>query len=102
MCSHPCRELLGVPSLHEDRPRARKLADQAFPAADAGNDASARHTLHHVLAVPGHEVAVVDDVLFAFHKLRFSFVSGAACGGEEDKRKQTYVFANNGAETRQP
>ena len=78
MCSHPCREFLGVPSLHKHRPRARKLADQAFATADAGNDASARHTLHHVLAVPGHEVAVVDDVLFAFHELRFSFVSGAA------------------------
>ena len=70
MRSHPCCEFPGIPSLHEYRPRARELADQAFATADAGNDASARHTLHHVLAVPGHEMAVVDNVLFAFHELR--------------------------------
>ena len=70
MCPHPYRELSRIPSLHEDRPRAGKLADQAFSTADAGNDASARHALHHVLAVPGYEMAVVDDVLFAFDELR--------------------------------
>lgn len=70
MCSHPCRKLLGVPSLHEHRPRAGKLADQAFSTTDARDDASARYTLHDVFAVPGYEMAVVDDVFFAFHKLR--------------------------------
>lgn len=72
MCSHPSCELLRIPRLHEHRPGPRKLAHQAFSTADARDDASARHALHHIFAVPGHEVPVVDDVFLAFDKLSFS------------------------------
>lgn len=71
MCSHPSCEFLRISRLHEYGPRARKLAHQAFSAADARDDAPARHALHHVLAVPGYEMAVVDDVFLAFDELSF-------------------------------
>ena len=71
MCTHPSREFLRIPRLHEHRPRPRKLADHAFATADAGDDAPTRHALHHILTVPGYEMAVVDDVFLAFDELHF-------------------------------
>ena len=55
-----------IPRLHEDRPRTGELAHQPFARADAGDDTPARHALQDVLAIPGYEVAVVDDVFLAF------------------------------------
>lgn len=55
--------------MHEHSSRSGKLAHQTFSAADAGDNASACYTFHDVFAVPGDEMAVIDDVLFAFHKL---------------------------------
>lgn len=69
MCRHPHAELPRVPRLHKHGPRPCELAHQTFSAADAGNDASARYALHNVFAIPGHQVAVVDDVLLAFNEL---------------------------------
>ena len=72
MCTHPSCEFLRIPRLHEHGPRARKLAHQTLSTADARDDASARHALHHIFAVPGYEMPVVDDVFFAFDELSFS------------------------------
>lgn len=83
MCSHPRRKFLGVPRLHEHRPWARKLADQAFSTADTGYNASARYALHHILAVPGYEMAIVDDVFLAFHKLNSLSVVRQEVQGEQ-------------------
>ena len=47
-----------------------KLTDQAFPRADAGDDATARDALEDVFAIPSHEMTVVDDVLLAFLQLQ--------------------------------
>ena len=58
-----------ISSLDEDRPRPAKLAHQAFTRGEAGYDTTRCHPLHHVLAVPGDQVSVVDDVLFAFSEL---------------------------------
>ena len=46
-----------------------KLAHQTFASTHVANDASARNTLEDILAVPCHEMSVVDDVLLAFSKL---------------------------------
>ena len=66
---HPHAELLWVPRLHENSPRPCELTHQSLSAANARNDATARYTLHDILGIPGYEMAVVDDVLFAFDKL---------------------------------
>ena len=64
MSGHIHHEGCRVSRLQEDRAGAGELAHQAFARRFAGNDASADRPLHHILAVPSHEVAVVDDVLF--------------------------------------
>lgn len=69
MCCHPHAKLCRVPRLHKDRPWACELANQALSAAETRNDTTARYTLHHVFTIPGHEMAVIDDVLFTFDEL---------------------------------
>lgn len=69
MCSHPHTKLRWVPRLHKYRPRSCEFADKTFPTADTGDDASASHALHDVFGVPGDQMAVVDDILFAFFEL---------------------------------
>lgn len=56
------RERCQISRLYEHSPRSCKLAHQTFSRADTGDDTTARHALHDVFAVPGDEVAVVDDV----------------------------------------
>lgn len=63
-------ESLGVPSLHENGPRSSKLADQAFTGSNARYDTPAAHTLHNIFAVPGDEMAVVDNVFLVRLQLR--------------------------------
>ena len=58
-----------VASLHEDRTRPHKLAHKAFAGSQIADNAARRNPLERVLAVPRDEVAVVDDVLFAFAEL---------------------------------
>lgn len=60
----------GIASLEVDGTRARELADQAFARSKPSDDATRRHTLHDVLARPGDEVAVVNQVLLSRNKLR--------------------------------
>jgi hypothetical protein len=59
----------GVASLEVDGTRARELADQAFARSEPGHDATRRHALHDVLARPGDEMAVVDQVFLSGGKL---------------------------------
>lgn len=76
-----------VTGLHVDGAGAGEFADQTFSAADAGDDATAGDALEHVLAVPGHEVAVVDDVALAVDELvRGESVTGL--GGEGGKSQE--------------
>ena len=42
-----------------------ELADQTFASTEVADDATACDTFEDVFAVPGDEVAVIDDVLFA-------------------------------------
>jgi len=58
-----------VASLHEDSSRPHKLAHKAFAGSQIADNAARRNALKRVLAVPRDEMAVVDDVLFAFAEL---------------------------------
>lgn len=49
--------------------RTSEFAHQPFTRAEIADDAAARDALEDVFAVPGDEVAVVDDVFFAFAEL---------------------------------
>jgi hypothetical protein len=82
MCS-PAKERRkssNIPRLHEHGPGARKFTDQAFSRRNAGYDAPRGDPLQDVFAVPGHEMAVVDDVFFAVDELENSRLAGE--GGE--------------------
>jgi hypothetical protein len=46
-----------------------EFADHAFTGADVANDATTCDPLEDILAVPGYQMSVVDDVLFAFSEL---------------------------------
>lgn len=63
--SHATRDMGG---------RTSELANKTFSTADARNDSATRGSLEDVIAVPCHEVAVIDNVLLARLKLakRFS------------------------------
>lgn len=65
----PSNESLWIPRLHVNRPRTGKLAYQPFARRDARDDATRGDTLENVFAIPGNEVAIVDDVAFAFNEL---------------------------------
>ena len=59
----PRGKCLGIPRLHEHRPRSSEFAYQSLTRGHVRHDTARGHTLENVLAVPGDEVAVVDDVL---------------------------------------
>ena len=50
-------------------PLTCEFANQAFTRADAGNDPPTSNSLEHVLAVPGHQMTVVNDVLLGLLQL---------------------------------
>jgi hypothetical protein len=58
-----------IASLHKHSSRTHKLAHKAFAGSQIADNAARRNPLERVLAVPRDEMAVVDDVLFAFAKL---------------------------------
>ena len=107
--THPHGKLRRIPRLHEDRPGAGELADQAFTTADAGDDSSTGHTLHHILAIPGNQMAVVEDVLLTLDELGQTHVSndlkcllseerGTMGRGEKDEER-THILPYNRPET---
>ena len=67
--THPHGERCWVPCLQEYGPRPGEFTDKTFTRADTRDDAAACDTFHDVFAVPGDEMAVVDDVLFAILEL---------------------------------
>ena len=70
MSPHPHGKRSGVARLHEYGPRAGELAHQAFTRADARDDTTARHPLHYILAIPGYQMTVINDILLLRLKLR--------------------------------
>lgn len=50
-------------------PHTCKLANQALSRAQVAENASTRDSLKHIIAIPSHEMAVVDDVLLAVPEL---------------------------------
>ena len=70
MCVEVLRHSDRVPRLHENSSRACELAHQTLPGRKVANNTSGGDALEHVLAVPGDEVAIVDDVLLAFAELQ--------------------------------
>lgn len=69
MRSHILRKLHWIPRLHEHRAGTRELADQTFARTHIANDSSTCDPLQDIRAIPGDEVSVIDDVLFAFSEL---------------------------------
>lgn len=82
-----------LPSLVQDSPRARELARKPFARTDARDDPSRRHTTDRVVAVPGHEVVIIDKVFFAGHEL-FSALACCCCsqGTREREGKNVRPF----------
>ena len=64
-----------LPRLQEDGSRPRELTHEAFAGHEAGDEAAARDALDDVLAIPGHQMPIVDDVPFAFVELQNGLVS---------------------------
>ena len=62
-----------IASLHENGSRTHKLAHKAFTRRQVADNTARCNPLERVLAVPRNEVAVVDDVLFAFAELKETF-----------------------------
>jgi hypothetical protein len=85
-------EGLRIPRLQEDRPRTGELADETFAGADSADDASRRHALHDVLAIPRDKMAIVDDIAFALNQLPMQSAKRAS---PPAKSSQTYVFLDN-------
>lgn len=63
--AHPRREGLRVARLHVDRAWTDEFAHQPLAGRQVADDAAAGDALEVVLAVPGDEVAVVDDVFLS-------------------------------------
>lgn len=59
-----------IPGLDVDGARSRELTDEALTGCESGDDAAARDALEDVFCVPGDEVTVVDNILFAFGELQ--------------------------------
>ena len=66
MRRHISGERSRIPRLQENSPGAGELAHQAFSGAHSADQATRSHALENILAGPGHQVAVIDDVAFAF------------------------------------
>ena len=57
-----------------------ELADKAFSRSKTRDDTARRHALHDVLAVPGNEMSVIDDVLLTILELlNLSATSKSPC-----------------------
>ena len=69
MCAHPHAELRWVSRLHEYCSRSCEFAHQTFAATYARDDTTARYALHYILAVPSHEVTIVNYVFLALNQL---------------------------------
>ena len=67
---HPSCELCGVPGLHEDCARSSEFAHEAFAGREVRHHAATGDTLHDVLQVPRYQLAVVDNILLVWLKLR--------------------------------
>ena len=59
-----------VACLHVDRARTGELADETFARCCTRDNTARRSALEYVLAIPRHEVSIVNDILLAFHQLR--------------------------------
>ena len=64
-----------IASLHKHSSRSHKLAHKPFAGSQIADNAARRNPLERVLAVPRDEMAVVDDILFAFAELAIVVVS---------------------------
>ena len=95
MGGHPSRKRRGIPRLHDHRPRSREFTNQPLTAADTGDDASARYPLHHIFAIPCHQMAVVNDIFLAFDQLQPTLALAYSCGSGA----RTHILSNDGAET---
>jgi hypothetical protein len=73
-------ERLGVTCLHIHSAWTGKFADKTLARCCAGDDTSRSGTLQYVLAIPCNKVAIVDDILLAFHKLETPVSHGLESG----------------------
>lgn len=69
MRTQPGSKSGGVARLQKDGAGSGKLAHEAFIRRVLRHDAAACRSLEHVLAVPGDQISVVYDVLFARSEL---------------------------------
>lgn len=97
MCAEVLRDSDGVSRLHEHCSRSRELAHQTFTGREIANNTSGGNALEDVLAVPGDEVTVVDNVFLAFSKLSRSQLSPRYA-----RRTGTYVFSDDSTEALDP
>lgn len=68
LASHPSSELIQVPCLDINRPRSREATYQPLTRLHRAHRA-ATSTLDIVVAVPSHQVAVVDNMLLALTEM---------------------------------
>lgn len=69
MRSQPRRKRRRVPRLHEHRPGARKLTHQPLATAHITDNPARRRALEHVVAIPRHQMPVVNNILLTLVKL---------------------------------
>lgn len=69
MGTQPGSKSSRIPCLHEDSARTREFTNESFTTAEAGDDTAGSRALEDVVAVPGYEMAVVDDVLLPCYEL---------------------------------
>lgn len=67
---HLTRKGVQVSGLQINSPRARELASETFSRAQSGDNTTGGNALDVVLAVPGHQVTIVNKVHLALPKLR--------------------------------
>lgn len=82
VCSHVLGKGSRIASLHKHGAGTREFAHQTFARAHVADDAATRHSFEDVVAVPRDQVAIVDDVFFAFPELgRVGYNTGSAMDG---------------------
>ena len=67
--SDVCIKGIGIPGLHEDGAGTGELTHETLTTRESGNNTTTGDTFHDVLAVPGDQMIVVNDVLFAVDQL---------------------------------
>lgn len=100
MRRHPLCKARRISCLHHDSAGPRELAHQSFPTADTRDNASTCNTLHNIFAIPGHKMAIVDDIFLTFDELSIASISIDSALSHVSIR--TYIFPYNGAEACQP